>query len=64
MDPAVGRVANATAQHIRLALTAGFHKPGGIDEGDDKETGIEIMSTPLDDGTNDILAVSLASAIA
>jgi hypothetical protein len=64
MDQSLGRVANATAQHIKLTMTTGFHKSGAVDEDDNKESGFEFTSTPTDDGTNDILAISLASAIA
>jgi len=64
MDPAGGRIANATAQHVKFTITAaGFHRPGGIEEQDNRPTEAELISRPLDDGTNDILAISTASAI-
>lgn len=64
MDPSTGRVANATVQHIKFTVSAGFHAPRPVEEDDERESVIELVSTPLDDGVNDILAVNLASAIA
>lgn len=59
-----GRVAATTAEHIRLSMTAGYFEPGAISEDDDGETTMELTAMPLDDGTNAIMAVSLASAMA
>lgn len=58
-----GRDLAANATHIKLTVTAAFVRPETIDEDDDKESGIQLVAQPLDDGTNDILAISLASAI-
>lgn len=61
---AAARVADATAQHIKLTMTLGMHTIRRINESDDSYDGVECEAIPVDDGTNDIMAVSLASAIA
>lgn len=59
-----GRVAAATAEHIKLTISAGFHEPREIGENDQGQTVFEVGGIPVYDGTNSILGVNLASAIA
>jgi len=58
-----GRVAAGTASHIKMSMTAGQFEPGGQRESDDGETEFTMDAYPLFDGTNDIIAANLASAI-
>lgn len=60
---AAGRVAAATAQHIKLSMTAGFFEPREIGENDSGQTVFEIGAIPVIDGVNPIMVVNLASAI-
>jgi hypothetical protein len=57
-------VAAASAQHVKFSVTAGFYKPTSIKENDKGQTEIDVDVVGLDDGTNPIVAVNTASAIA
>jgi hypothetical protein len=58
-----GRVAAGTSQHVKCSITAGQFEPEGQRETDEGETEFTVGVYPLFDGTNAIVARSLASAI-
>ena len=58
-----GRVAAGTAQHIKFTMTAGQFEPGGQRETDEGETEFTVDVYPMFDGTNPMIAQSLASTI-
>lgn len=59
-----GRVAAATAAHVKFGLTAGFIKPTTTSETDEGETEQAYEVVNLDDATNAILSVAAGVAIA
>ena len=59
-----GNVPAGTAEHIKFTITSGFFQPANIDDDDERTSTDEIECHPVDDGTNAIMAISLASTIA
>lgn len=64
-DEGGGLVADATAEHCKLTITAkGYFQPEQMSESDDSPSELDIAAVPLYDGSNAILAISTTSSIA
>jgi len=62
-DKGATRVADATAEHIAIAIDDGRIQAEAINDGEGQQIGTDILVTPTSDGENAIMAVSTTSAI-
>lgn len=58
------RTANATAEHVQLTIYDGIWKPGRTGGGHPGEQTVDVEIMPISDGTNPIVGISAAAAIA
>lgn len=58
------RVANGTAEHVRFSIDDGIVTARPFSSEDNNEAMIELLIEPIYDGTNDVIAVNTATAIA